>query len=429
LCEEDVNKMVHEYILSGDYKGATDTLDPEWSAFAFEAITRRVYKHATDDNSYGDAIRRTLGLLPMLTGHRMSHGKVEFDQLNGQLMGSFLSFPILCILNAAVNRLYLNPSLDTPIEDLPLLVNGDDVLMSKDTPFDGWAEHISMIGLKPSLGKNYVHTHVCCLNSEFYRRKTLTSKFERSYPWRINLVYGAEKRMPDKPGLFGKHTSHGPSSTLGAMARTLLEHHQEATQALLLSEFIRNNLDSLKSTNRSWWVPEELGGLGLPLSRRTVALVTPLARLVATYLMTRPSPEDTQLYAARDSPDCTPACKAWMSASKRLMISKGYKYEWLTDEERLTPCRPPIGLRGFVGFGSISSKIDVNKNAYHKLLKLVLKAKGFLSPCLDDTLIEFANKPRKAGWVRRPLAPKEDISGDDTLDHEPTLPICEYWAY
>jgi len=402
LGVDDVDRMKGKYLLSGDYKGATDTLDPEWSEYTFECITRRLYAHATDDNSLGGHwVRRYLGLVPMLTRHHLEHNESEFDQETGQLMGSYLSFPVLCILNAAVNRLYLDPSLESPVADLPLMVNGDDVMMSSDTDFEDWASHISTVGLKPSLGKNYVHTHVCCLNSEFYIRDSSDAQFERSYPWRLNLAFGRWRSVGDG-GTFGKSTTRtnykGQFSGLGAMARTLTEHHEEKEADLLLSAFIRNNIDVLKRTSRSWWTPEQLGGLGLPLTRRTYDQISPTGLAVATYLLTRPEPEDVLIYAPRNATETTLANAKWTQACTQAYKSLGYSYHWLPADEETPPPLP--AFRDYLGYGTYPDD-SMSHDRYRTVVALAKKAMNHLTPVSYETLLDFCQTPRKAGWTRR----------------------------
>lgn len=403
LSVEDVNNMRGKFLLSGDYKGATDTLDPYWSQFVFEQITRLVYKHATAENSVGDWVTRTIGLAPMLTRHAMVRkqmGKpdIEFNQQTGQLMGSYLSFPILCVLNAAVNRLYLDPSLETPLSELPLLVNGDDVMMSSDDDFSDWAAHISLVGLKPSLGKNYVHQYVCCMNSEFYCRETIGGEFERNYPWQLNLLYGKDSDADG--GLFGNHVNRPDFlslSTIGAMARQLVHHQSESDTQFLLTAFIKENLKTLKSTNRSWWTPEQLGGLGLPCTQDTVKRITETGRLVATYLLTRPSPDDVLMYTARGAPESTNACQAWMRENNLSRKRAGYIYQWLAIGEEDTS---PVSHRmvDFLGLGTVPVA-SAARDRYDTVLKKALNAKHALKPCSDETLIEFSRNPRRCGWV------------------------------
>jgi len=400
---EDVNIMTGKYLLSGDYKGATDTLDPTWSTYVLDRITARLYKH---DREIG-ADARVIGLKQMLVGHTMEYttgkGKdkktVSFDQKNGQLMGSYLSFPVLCVLNAAINRVYLDPSLEIPIAELPLRVNGDDVMMSADEPFAFWASTVALVGLKPSVGKNYVHTHTCCVNSEFYTRPSAGASFKRNRPWRISLIFGQSART--ESSLWGRESARpGGSSTwcvsLGSKARELVEYEKGDVRALLLSAFIRENLEELKKTNRSWWVPEQLGGLGLPLDETTVKLISPEGRKIATYLLTRPDPRDRMIYAPRGNTDSTLACANWMAACSTVLKSRHYIYTWLSPEEEDAP--PPLGLVPFLGYGCYSETRRSNESHYNRVRRLASRAK--LSPVSDEKLIAFARAQPRAGWVR-----------------------------
>jgi hypothetical protein len=416
LTEEDVNRMKFRYLLSGDYKGATDTLDPYWSEVVFEEITKRIY-------GYGNWATRVLGLKGMLTGHVLEYREpggetVEFEQANGQLMGSYLSFPVLCVLNAAINRCFLDPDLRVPISELPILINGDDIMMSSNQDFSGWARHVGLVGLRPSLGKNYVHTHVCCLNSEFYFRKTLDSDFKRVYPWRVNLCYAQDSDADG--GLFGLAVNRPDflqNASLGAMSRFLVKGHPEVEQDLLLSKFIKENFETLERSRRSWWIPEQLGGLGLPLNSRTIGKVTPFARLVASYLLTRPEPEDVLLYAPRGSSCYTESCRKWMGACNKLLPLLGFEYRWRREDEPFG-ADPPLPLKEFIGYGSVPQNPSYTCR-YMQLCKKVRSAQNFLTPCSDETLMSHYMEPRSADWFRSSVDSGSDPDSDKIVSLPP----------
>jgi hypothetical protein len=406
----DMDLFTHGTLLSGDYKGATDTLDKFWSEVVFEAISYRLFK---DDPDYLSIVA---GLKAALTGHtleRWVNGKLEstFDQENGQLMGSYLSFPILCILNAAINRLYLDPELTTPLCDLPMLVNGDDILMSRDDGFSGWDRVIALVGLKPSLGKNYEHDSVCCINSEFYQRTE--GVFERIQPWCINLVYAQDSDADG--GLNGFHVNRPEFlqlSTIGAMARELLRGHSGPEQNFLLSEFISHNKTLLTGTRRCWWTPEILGGLGLPMTQKVIddGRITEIARKVATYLMTRPDPEDALIYAPRGSPAFTISCRQWMKECSRVLEDRGCEFVWLGEDD--VEVEPPLRLLDFVGLGSVPQKGNEPINRYNKVVRLALNSFGAsgLTLCSDEKLLDWSNNPRRAGWIN-PVV--EEVEGEE----------------
>jgi hypothetical protein len=89
---------------------------------------------------------------------------------NGQLMGSILSFPILCLANLAV---YLETTTDyqrgwsDKRRLSSVLINGDDMLYV--APESLWDVHkwvASQVGLELSVGKAYCHDVYANVNSQ-----------------------------------------------------------------------------------------------------------------------------------------------------------------------------------------------------------------------------------------------------------------------
>jgi hypothetical protein len=102
------------------------------------------------------------------------YGLEPIDQTTGQLMGSTLSFPILCTVNIVAYWRALEKYLNREVElrDLPVLVNGDDILFRSDKAlYDLWLKQIKDVGFELSLGKNYVHDTFFTINSELYSYK------------------------------------------------------------------------------------------------------------------------------------------------------------------------------------------------------------------------------------------------------------------
>jgi hypothetical protein len=88
-------------------------------------------------------------------------------------MGSPVSFPILCLFNAALTRFALevaNFGQSYMLKDLPMLINGDD-LLCRTTPYeyDTWKEITRFGGLIPSMGKNFRSDTIGTINSEFWK--------------------------------------------------------------------------------------------------------------------------------------------------------------------------------------------------------------------------------------------------------------------
>jgi hypothetical protein len=88
---------------------------------------------------------------------------------NGQLMGSILSFPVLCAINLASYWCALEEYTGCTYkkEELPCLINGDDILFkSNDAFYTVWQKWITKAGFTLSVGKNYISPHFITVNSE-----------------------------------------------------------------------------------------------------------------------------------------------------------------------------------------------------------------------------------------------------------------------
>jgi len=133
-----------------DYSAATDGLSARLSASIMARLLR---------GQRSDLLPIWMSVLaPHLCRYPFPHDDVlPIQQVNGQLMGSILSFPILCLANLG---LYLHCIKDDP---RPLkqklkgvLVNGDDMLYVARR--SRWATHVAQgekVGLHMSPGKAY----------------------------------------------------------------------------------------------------------------------------------------------------------------------------------------------------------------------------------------------------------------------------------
>jgi hypothetical protein len=151
---------------SGDYSAATDNMKMDTTVELIRALS-------------GDPI--TAGILMKgLTGNWVDYEALRKDVKNvpdsfemerGQLMGCIFSFPLLCIANVAVYRHSLELRTGRPwmIKDCPVLVNGDDILFKGDEQLlSTWGEHIGDVGFEKSVGKNYVSSDYCVINSQLF---------------------------------------------------------------------------------------------------------------------------------------------------------------------------------------------------------------------------------------------------------------------
>jgi hypothetical protein len=219
--------------VSGDYKSATDKLRCAYTKEAFEAFLLRLPKT--------EIIQKLIIILrKTLYEHRLHYPKlVEEDikkeygtfvqQTVGQLMGSITSFPILCIINLVgywislekyiveilnsvsstdmQSTLYSKLNLFSMIKDgegfnlklkvgdLPVKVNGDDILFRANEKFYTiWKETIAELGFELSVGKNYIHKKFLTVNSTLFSYQQSNRTFKLIDFFNVGLLMGRATR-------------------------------------------------------------------------------------------------------------------------------------------------------------------------------------------------------------------------------------------
>jgi hypothetical protein len=254
--------------VSGDYTASTDNLDPEVSEIAAEELC----------SAMGLGLKARHLFIAGLTRHRFE-GR---PQTWGQLMGSVISFPVLCIANLALTltAFQLAGRRYHSVAKPGVLVNGDDV----GFPADGWTRYVwrlvtSSGGLSPSVGKNFVSREFLQLNSQMLH-------------WRPNEVRVARATGPgglvtSEKGLFGLTPcpqlavlAPPPEDNKGAVGYGKFLAQAPTLQREYLDGFSgverdRQNrlwlatwsaeLDRLQpySAEINWFLPRVLGGFGL----------------------------------------------------------------------------------------------------------------------------------------------------------------------
>lgn len=259
--------------ISVDYSSATDGLSARYSAEILDRILARLSV-------------RNLGLSNVLKGvlapHRIHYPPVktkngmvtlkEVDQVNGQLMGSVLSFPILCIANLGV-FLYVKSRRFPGINPMTLLnsvrINGDDMLYIGS--HTDWLLHHKVgarVGLAMSPGKAYIHKRYANINSvsvdcdlsgyeEFGR---LATPLKVGY-FNTGLMMGKHKVQStvSRDGI--EEFSYPLSASLNELLSGSLEEKRIEVLKLYLSMH-KNEL--LKETRgRNLFLPVSVGGMGV----------------------------------------------------------------------------------------------------------------------------------------------------------------------
>jgi len=146
-------------LVSGDYKSATDNLSIEVAEEILAAARRNsvfvpesVWRHAMSS------------LRPNLWS--LEHG-IDFRVTTGQMMGSFLSFPLLCFQNFLAFRWACRRF---KVEGrLPLMINGDDILFQSTECFARqWMSTVEDLGLEVERTKTSVSAEFGTLNSTLF---------------------------------------------------------------------------------------------------------------------------------------------------------------------------------------------------------------------------------------------------------------------
>jgi hypothetical protein len=147
-------------LVSGDYRSATDNLPLEVAELILDVILENAVSVPA---SVKDHARRVLR--PTLWN--LDYG-IEFQISRGQMMGSFLSFPLLCLQNFVC---FEWARIGAGLEKMPLLINGDDILFeTSDEEFPKrWMEVVGRLGLEVEQTKTSVSTEFGSLNSTLFR--------------------------------------------------------------------------------------------------------------------------------------------------------------------------------------------------------------------------------------------------------------------
>lgn len=276
--------------VSGDYKAATDYLSSEATNLCWELICERSAMPA-EFQEWGYKI---------LTEHVLHYDGVGVAQRNGQLMGSVISFPILCLINAAVNRHVMEEAygVKLSLEDTGMLINGDDCLIHlppEQKFYELWQQCTSAVGLEMSLGKNYWSDKFVVINSRMYYPHTTERRYQvlltapdgkstKVYSWYFDAPLDQccdEPVLPTIPRAcqvrflnpgnlhgVGRVQHSDDRSQTGFISR--LDALVESAPPLLREDLINtwvylnaHRLQKISQPGQSWFLPRFAGGLGL----------------------------------------------------------------------------------------------------------------------------------------------------------------------
>lgn len=148
-------------LVSGDYKSATDGLSIEVAEVILGEILSK--SGAVPISVKSLALQ---SLRPRLFS--LQHN-FDFRATRGQQMGSYLSFPLLCLQNYIAFCWALD-KVGLTRKEVPVAINGDDILfLSPPWFFNQWVSWISCLGLEVETSKTSVTPQYGSLNSTLVR--------------------------------------------------------------------------------------------------------------------------------------------------------------------------------------------------------------------------------------------------------------------
>jgi len=352
VSAEDVQDIIgkklaaDEYFLSVDYSDATNQIRSWASEIVIDELCTVLKLDEFERKLFFESMTQHIMYPPEIKKkdrHELDLeglGDAPLPQMNGQLMGSIVSFPILCLINATILRWTQEVTYDQvmKLDNCNCTVNGDDGLL-KTTKLgkEVWEKLSPYMGLAPSLGKvffsknfldinstNFTYSpegYECILNEKGvldlypilepvvvtdspvdYYCKLISKKTHEPYMQHITVPFSvkeSEIRRLQGPKLltgwtckilhfratpfinagllFGvprsqvKVSSKDDSSkekSFGSVCRELISKSPEFTRTRVMRKFQSVNkafLENAKKLGIPWYVPEDYGGLGLPI--------------------------------------------------------------------------------------------------------------------------------------------------------------------
>lgn len=271
---------------SGDYVASTDNL----SALLGNAIFAELIEDLDDWDS--DIYRAVLA--PHTCHYPPMNGFEDIpsiEQANGQLMGSVLSFPVLCLANLA---LYLSVVAEPNASDKDLialskmvLINGDDILYCATREQTiVHAANGKEIGLEMSVGKTYAHKRYANINSTSF---DLDLSCTDSQPVQIDFLntglYFGQNKVLGRVGvdMEDPEVAQAPHC---AVINALLQGALPGRQSQVLRSYLclHKAAISEETKGRNLFAAQSLGGMGVRRPADFKANYTFLQRVISTVL-------------------------------------------------------------------------------------------------------------------------------------------------
>jgi len=340
-------------------------------------------------------------------------------QTRGQLMGSVVSFPILCIANAAICRWAkeISDGRIYTLKDCPLAINGDDaILRINDLGRVAWGRIGTFCGLSPSVGKVYFSNRFLNINSTTYNFHPYKKGDSNAVGWEgyIQFVKPSERNPSGKVNrirsfelvqyvnlglLNGMKRSGGDytiedgitSLSVGTRCTNLINDCPSFMRSVVMRSFIHRHV--LNKYFIPWFIPERFGGLGLP-----IVDVQPYDRELR---LARKIYEHPKVFHFPSKPVNTP-WSIWKYATNRFPDSK-----FTLDYTQYVKCLHVFGKPSYYGFdecvdGSSNVNnlmVDLDRLRGLACVELLFRAKSLSELYVKDEITDGSNYLRAVSRV------------------------------
>lgn len=256
------NVRSNQRILSGDYSDATNELE----SWVTDIITDEIVNCLGIDSDEESLMYKSLTQHIMELRDRGGvHVLKRAPQINGQLMGSILSFLWLCIANATLVRMSKEEGegITISLENLEAKINGDDCIFAAEPETrNAWESYGMVMGLKPSLGKVFWTNEFCTMNSRMFRP---TNDGFIEIPFiSLGLLNNTEKSV--RLGIKNQIENTNPMKgleTIGVRNQWLMMGCPINLRYAVQKRFIEIHRKLLDLSLLDWFMPEWSGGLGI----------------------------------------------------------------------------------------------------------------------------------------------------------------------
>jgi hypothetical protein len=347
------------WIASGDFSAATDNIKISLTKLVFEAILMKCISDMDIKPTLWGALRRVL-YEHIIEYPNSTQGLEPVEQQNGQLMGSVLSFPILCIINLIVYWLAVAPN--SRFEDLNVLVNGDDIMFAcSHTTYQRWLDMLPEAGLTPSPGKNFFHKKYGTVNSALFYEKNRKGQAKYVAFFNAGMLLGQSKVARVQEGkykpIYCLHSNvlHGALNPERADKRFVFYNKDNI-----------NECSQWNGMNLNWYFPRSMGGLGMTL--------LPGYRFIDMDQMRRQNGKIKE--------------KQILATNQQLQLAHALRNAWYS-EDLIKPPFKPIGMAD-QDPDTMSEFQDIKK---HRFLKACLVGE----PMPPDAE-ELKEEPHPANW-------------------------------